>query len=101
MTLRDLMEATFDETWLCIVTPDGEEHLVWNADYIGGLDETIMELENVIDCEVEDVELVIRDDPDKPDVFNAEKVPMMWVAIKKTDEDIERERIDASKGEGI
>ena len=34
-------------------------------------------------------------------MINADKVPMMWVAIKKTDEDIERERIDASKGEGI
>lgn len=101
MTLRDLMDATFDETWFCIVTPDGEEHLVWNADYIGGLDETIMELDNVIDCEVDDIELVIRDDPEKPDVFNADKVPMMWVAIKKTDEDIERERVESSKGEGI
>lgn len=101
MTLGDLMDQAFDETWFCVVTPDGEEHFFWNADYLGGHDETMEELEPLLDREFDEFELVIRDDPEAQDVFNADKVPMVWVGLLKTEEELERDRIEAMKGDGI
>ena len=94
MTLGELMDQAFDETWFCVVTPDGEEHFFWNADYLGGHEETMEELEPLLDREFDEFELVIRNDPEAEDVMNADKV-------LKTEEELERDRIEAMKGDGI
>ena len=101
MTLGDLMDLAFDETWFCVVTPDGEEHFFWTADYLGGYAETMEELEPLVEREFDEFDLVIRDDPEAMDVMNADKVPMVWVGLLKTEEELERDRIEAMKGEGI
>lgn len=101
MTLGDLMDNAFDETWFCVVTPDGEEHFFWNADYLGGHDATMEELEPLLDREFDEFELVIRKDPEAEDVGNADMVPMVWVGLLKTEEELERDRIEAMKGDGI
>jgi len=101
MTLNELMTAAFDETWFCVVTPDGEEHLFWNADYCGAHPDVMNELEPLLDREFDEFELVIRENPEAQDVFNADKVPMVWVGLLKTEDELERDRIEAMKGEGI
>ena len=97
MTLQDLMDNAFDETWFCVVTPDGEEHMFWNADYLGSYDETMEELEPLLEREFEDFDVVTRNDPESP----RRKVPMVRVPLLKTEEELELDRIEAMKGEGI
>lgn len=99
MKLRELMDRAFDETWFCIVTPDGEEHYVWNADYLGGYEPTLEELEPLLDREFDEFELVVRDNPEAEDVANADKVPMVWVGVLKTDEELKEEEIAAKRAE--
>lgn len=103
MTLGTLMDNAFDETWFCVVTPDGEEHLFWNADYLGGHEETMDELEPLLDREFDEFELTIRKDPEAEaeDIENADPVPMVWVGLLKTEDELERDRIEAGKGAGI
>ena len=101
MTLQELMIEASDETWFCVVTPDGEEHIFWNADFVGGDDEVLKELLPLVDREFYEFEVVLRDDPDAMDVMNADKVPMVWVGLLMTEDELERNRIDAMKGDGI
>lgn len=96
MTLEDLMNQAFDEVWFCIVEPDGTEHLVWNADYLGWHPDVMPDLEPLLDREFEDFSLVIRKDPERPDVFNADPVPMVYVPLLKGDDG----RKDGADGEG-
>lgn len=91
MTLRELMDQAFDETWFCVVTPDGEEHLFWNADYLGAHPSVMPELEPLLDMEFDEFELVVRKDPEAEDIENADMVPMVWLGLLKTDEDMEDE----------
>lgn len=92
MTLEELMNQFFDETWFAMTTPDGEEHLVWNADYIGGHPDVMPELEPLLDREISpDVTVEIRKDPEKPDVFNAPEVPVVCVGLLKTEEELDDE----------
>ena len=95
MTLGELMGAAFDETWFCVVTPDGEEHLFWNADYIGGHPDVMPELEPLLEREFEEFGLDVRKNPEKPGVMNAEEVPMVYVALEKTEEEKRRDRLEA------
>jgi hypothetical protein len=88
MTLRELMDQAFDETWFCVVTPDGEEHLFWNADYLGAHPSVMPELEPLLDREFDEFELVVRKDPEAYDVENAEMVPMIFLGVLKTDEEM-------------
>lgn len=81
MTLNELMAESDHEVYFCVVTPDKEEHIFLSSDYHGAHPDVMPELEPLLGCEVGDYELVIRDDPEKPDVFNADKVPMMWVPL--------------------
>lgn len=85
------MDQAFDETWFCVVTPDGEEHLFWNADYLGAHPSVMPELEPLLDMQFDEFELVVRKDPEAEDVDNAEMVPMVWVGVLKTDEELERD----------
>jgi hypothetical protein len=75
--------------------------LFWNADYCGANPDVMNELEPLLDREFDEFELVIRDDPEAMDVMNADKVPMVLVGLLKTEEELERDRIEAMKGEGI
>ena len=99
MRLEELMDLADDETWFCVVTPDGEEHLFWNADYVGEHPDVMPELEPLLEREFEDFALTIRKDPEAEDVMNAEDVPMVWVGLLKTEEELERDRKEAAKFE--
>ena len=81
MKLRTLMDRAFDEVWFCIVDPSGEEHLIWNADYVGGYEPTLEELEPLLDRRFEEFDLITRKDPESTAV-NAPEVPMIYVAIE-------------------
>lgn len=81
MKLRTLMDRAFDEVWFCIVSPDGEEHLVWSADYIGGYEPTLEELEPLLDRGFDEFDLIMRKDPES-DAVNAPEVPMIYVALE-------------------
>lgn len=92
MTLNELMDQFFDETWFAATTPDGEEHLIWNADYLGRHPDVMPELEPLLDREISpDVTVETRRDPDKPGVFNAPEVPVVCVGLLKTEEEKEED----------
>ena len=92
MTLNELMAESDHEVYFCVVTPDGEEHIFLSSDYHGAHPDVMPELGPLLDMEIEDVDLVIRADPERPDVMNADKVPMLWVPVvpaenKESDEE--------------
>ena len=94
MTLNELMAESDHEVYFCVVTPDEEEHVFFSSDYHGAHPDVMPELEPLLDMEIEDFDLVIRDDPERPDVMNADKVPMLWVPVvpaknKESDEEEE------------
>ena len=94
MTLNELMAESDHEVYFCVVTPDGEEHIFLSSDYHGAHPDVMPELGPLLDMEIEDFDLVIRDDPERPDVMNADKVPMLWVPVgpaenKESDEEDE------------
>ena len=92
MTLNELMAESDHEVYFCVVTPDDEEHVFLSSDYHGAHPDVMPELGPLLDMEVEDFDLVIRDDPESPDVKNAAKVPMLWVPVvpaKKKESDEE------------
>ena len=92
MTLNELMDQFFDETWFVATTPDGKEHSVWNADYIGGHPDVMPELEPLLDREISpDVTIEMREDPEAPDASNAPKVPVVCVELLMTEEEKEEE----------
>lgn len=76
MKLHELMDHAFDETWFCVVTPDGKEHYFWNADYLGWHPDVMPELEPLLDLEFDEFELVIRKSPE----INQE-YPMVLVGV--------------------
>ena len=81
MTLNELMAESDHEVYFCIVTPDEEEHVFLSSDYHGAHPHVMLELEPLLDMEIEDFDLVIRDDPECTDVMNVDKVPMLWVPV--------------------
>ena len=94
MTLNELMAESDHEVYFCVVTPDGDEHIFLSSDYHGAHPDVMPELGPLLDMEIEDFDLVIRDDPECPDVMNADKVPMLWVPVepaenKESDEEDE------------
>lgn len=91
MKLEKLMDQAFDEVWFCVVTPDGEEHYFWNADYLGWHPDVMPELNPLLKREFDEFDLVIRPDPEN-DAVNAPKVPMVYVALNPTKKEIEAKR---------
>ena len=81
MTLNELMAESDHEVYFCVVTPDDEEHVFLSSDYHGAHPDVMPELGPLLDMEVEDFDLVIRDDPECTDVMNVDKVPMLWVPV--------------------
>lgn len=90
MTLRNLLDQFDDETWFCASTPDGAEHLFWNADYIGAHPDVMPELEPLLDREIsDDTTVELRDNPENPMQIPSE-VPVVCVWLLMTDEERER-----------
>ena len=81
MTLNELMAESDHEVYFCVVTPDEEEHIFLSSDYHGAHPDVMPELEPLLDMEIDDFDLVIRDDPERTDVMNAVKVPMLLVPV--------------------
>ena len=81
MTLNELMEESDHEVYFCVVTPDEKEHVFLSSDYHGAHPDVMPELEPLLDMEIDDFDLVIRDDPERHDVMNADKVPMLLVPV--------------------
>lgn len=91
MKLEKLMDQAFDEVWFCVVTPDGEEHYFWNADYLGWHQDVMPELKPLLKREFDEFDLVTRPDPEN-DAINAPEVPMVYVALNPTKKEIEARR---------
>ena len=90
MKLKDLMDQFDDETWFCVTTPDGAEHLFWNADYVGAHPDVMPELDPLLDREIsDDTTVEIRDDPENPMQVPSD-VPVVCVSLLMTDEERER-----------
>lgn len=86
MTLEELMNKADDETWFCIVTPDGKEHVFWNADYIGGDPDVMQELEPLLGRQFDEFGLIVRQNPEVP----REDVPMVWVGVLMTEDELKQ-----------
>lgn len=87
MTLKELMDKFSDETWFCVTTPDGVEHMFWNADYIGGHPDVMPELEPLLDRETSnDTAVEIRENPENPMQVPSD-VPVVCVGLLMTDEE--------------
>jgi len=67
MVLHELMDIAYDEIWFKIVEKDGKWHRIWNADYIGGDEESISEIRDLLNKEFDEFDVKIEDDPDSPD----------------------------------
>lgn len=90
MTLRELMDQFFDETWFEATTPDGEKHVFLNADYIGWHPDVMPELEPLLDREISnDVMVEVRKDPERPDELP--EAPVVCVGLLKTEEEKEED----------
>lgn len=81
MTLEDLMGAAFDETWFRIETGKKKHIDVWNADYIGGYEPTLEELEPFLGREVEEFHLKTIKNPERP----RSKTPCIFVYLLEED----------------
>lgn len=95
MTLDELMAESDHEVYFCVVTPDEEEHIFLSSDYHGAHPDVMPELEPLLKREIGDFDLVIRDDPEMPDVMNADKVAMVWVPLLETEEEAKKKKRDA------
>lgn len=63
MKLKELLNVTFDETWVKILN-NYDTHFVLVADYIGGDKETLDTLQPLLDREVVDVSTLVRGTPE-------------------------------------
>jgi len=95
MTLNELMAESDHEVYFCVVTPDGEEHIFLSSDYHGSHPDVMPELKPLLKREIGDFDLVIRDDPERSDVMNADKVAMVWVPLLETEEEAKKKKRDA------
>lgn len=86
MTLEELMNNAFDETWFVIVPPSGEELYVWNADYLGWHPDVMPQIEPHLERRVDEYEIITRRDPE-----TQELVPMIQVGLLMTEEEIEEQ----------
>lgn len=64
--LKDLLNVTFDETWVKILDTY-DTYFVWVADYIGGDKETLDTLKPLLDREIVDVYTSISGTPENKD----------------------------------
>lgn len=78
MKLEELLDVMFDETWVRITKPNGEQEEVWIADYLGGYEATIETLTPILSCEiVDEVDMVIDTNPET----KKGKVPILCVKL--------------------
>ena len=74
--LKDLLNVTFDETWVKILDTY-DTYFVWVADYIGGDEETLDTLKPLLDREVVDICTRIESTPETKD----SKEPILVVSL--------------------
>lgn len=78
MKLKSLLDSMYDETWVRITKPNGEQEEVWVADYLGGYEATIETLTPILSCEiVDEVDMVIDTNPET----KKGKVPILCVKL--------------------
>lgn len=83
MKVKDVLNIVFDEQWLCLTfdKEDGwlkNKHIkVWGADWIGGYEPTLKELDPYLECEVDNMEVAEFDDPE----YDGEKAQMICVTV--------------------
>jgi len=82
-TVEDLLNIVYDEQWVRLVFDDEshDSHIdVWGADWIGGYEETLKEVEPYLDCEVDDMVVEEFDHPER----DGEKAQMICVTVYPT-----------------
>lgn len=90
MTLGELMDEFFDETWFKIEDINGDVHFIWNADRIGGDEDTLRELEPLEQCETDsDSMLKMCANPE-----GGSKVPMVCVTLMDPVSDMGTDEMD-------
>ncbi len=83
MTVEDFLNVVYDEQWVRLVFDDSshENHIdVWGADWIGGYEPTLEELEPWLNCEVDDMVVEENDDPE----LDGETAQMICVTVYPT-----------------
>lgn len=70
MTVRDLLNIAYDEQWVRLYIDGAESEPamidVWGADWIGGYEVTLKEVDPYLDYEVDDMVVEEHDDPEYP-----------------------------------
>ena len=80
MTLGNFMNQFFDETWFRITDLKGQVHDIWCADYIGGYEPVMEELDPMLRKTIEDdVSVEVHTDPED----SRRRVPMVCVQLYK------------------
>lgn len=65
MKLRDFLNQIYDETWVKIKVSKSKKFDLWMADYIGGYEPVMKDIEPYLDRDiVEEVYTTIEDDPE-------------------------------------
>lgn len=83
MKVKDILNIVFDEQWLRLSfdKEDGwlkNKHInVWGADWIGGYEPTLKELDPYLNCEVDDMVVEEFDDPE----LDGGKAQMICVTV--------------------
>lgn len=79
MKVKDVLNIVFDEQWLCLSFGKEDGWLknnrikVWGADWIGGHEPTLKELDPYLDCEVDNMEVAELSNPEE-DGENAQMI---------------------------
>lgn len=84
MKLKTLLNSACDEMWFCIVDGKGVEHYLWSADYVGGHPDVMPEFDPLLNRTFDGFDIVMRPDPEREDIINADPVPMLYVELDKT-----------------
>lgn len=80
ITVEDFLNLVYDEQWVRLILEDktDDSHIdVWGADWIGGYEKTLKEVEPYLDYEVDDMVVEEFDDPE----HDGEKVQMICVTV--------------------
>lgn len=82
-TVEDFLNLVYDEQWVRLIFEDKshDSHIdIWGADWIGGYEETLKEVEPYLDCGVDDMVVREFDDPE----LDGKKVQMICVTVYPT-----------------
>ena len=82
-TVKDFLNLVYDEQWVRLIFEDKshDNHIdIWGADWIGGYEETLKEVEPYLDYEVDDMVVEEFDNPE----LDGEKAQMICVTVYPT-----------------